>query len=283
MLAHDQGAAGPIQAVGIGLRTPHYRTILEQRPAVPWFEVLIDNYFAKDSPPERHLAAVREHYPVTFHGVGLSLGSTDPLNRDYLTRLKELIDCYQPALVSEHLAWVSVGETYLHDLLPLPYVEEAIEHIAERIYVVQEFLGRQILIENVSSYLSYHASVMPEWEFLAEVARRVDCGILCDVNNIYVSAQNHGFDALDYLNAIPIERVQEMHLAGYEDQGTHLLDSHSQPVHAPVWELYRQALQRFGSVPTLIEWDNDIPEFATLQAEARTAQTMMDEVGRHAA
>lgn len=266
---------GLIQGVGLGLRTPHYSTIEETKPNVAWFEVLIDNYIAAGGPPLLHLERIREDYPVTFHGVGLSLGSTDPLNLSYLKQLKLRIRQFEPAWVSDHLCWTSVGGRYCHELMPMPYIDEAIRLVVTRIQQVQDFLQQRILIENVSSYLCYTVSAMDEWEFLSAIACEADCDILLDINNIYVSACNHSIDADRYLSAIPSERVRELHLAGYEDMGTHLLDTHGEPVHDEVWELYAKALLKFGAVPTLIEWDNNIPVFPRLQAEGEKAAMMM--------
>lgn len=266
---------GPIRGAGVGLRSLHHDTILRERPDVPWFEVLVDNHLAQGSVPLGQLETIRADYAVTFHGVGLSLGSTDPLDARYLRRIKELIERYEPAWYSDHLCWISVGGLYAHDLLPLPYVEEAAHHVAGRIRQVQDFLGRRILVENVSSYLAYEASVLEEWEFLRLVVEEADCDVLLDVNNVYVSARNHGFDPRRYLAAIPPERVRELHLAGYDDRGTHLLDTHGAPVHAPVWDLYEATLARFGPVPTLLEWDTDIPCFEVLQTEAARAAHLL--------
>ncbi len=272
-----------LHGVGVGLRAPHYSHVEENKPDVAWFEVLIDNYLHDDSPAVAHLRNIRQDYPITFHGVGLSIGSTDELNWDYLKKLKQRITEFEPARVSDHLCWTSVGGHYAHDLLPLPYVQQAIDVVVRHVQQIQEFLGRRILVENVSSYLTYKDSVLQEWEFLCEVADKADCDILLDINNIYVSAQNHDIDALTYVDAVPIERVKEFHLAGYEDMQTHLLDTHGESVHEPVWELYQRALQRFGQVPTLIEWDNNIPEFATLKDEADKAEQFMQEATRHVA
>ncbi len=271
----DRGEAGPIQGAGVGLRTPHYAYIEQEQPSIPWFEVLVDNYLVKGGSPLRHLELVRRDYPITFHGVGMSLGSTDPLNRDYLERLKDLVERFQPAYVSDHLCWVSAEGRYGHELFPLPYVESVVNHIVERVQCVQEFLGRSILIENVSSYLTYKISDMEEWDFLSLIAERADCEILLDINNVYVSARNHGFDPEDYILKVPVDRVRQFHLAGHEDQGTHLLDSHSHSVHDSVWELYKKTLLHLGPLPTLIEWDNNIPEFPVLYAEAAKAQGLM--------
>lgn len=267
--------------VGLGLRPAHYDHVLSRRPAVSWFEAISENYMglrggASGGRPLEVLEEVRRHYPVMLHGVSLNIGSIDPLNRDYLKRLKRLVRIIEPAIVSDHLCWTGVNGRNLHDLMPLPYTEATIKHVAARLRHVQEFLGRRILVENVSSYLTYRHSEMTEWEFLAEIADRADCGILLDVNNIHVSAVNHGFNALDYINAVPIERVGQMHLAGYSDEGGFLIDTHDHPVSDPVWELYAAAIKRFGRVPTLIEWDDKIPSFARLQKEAARAMEVRD-------
>ncbi len=278
---------GVVKGAGIGLRTKHYQDVLvredaqmqevvENRPAVAWFEVLTDNYLGTGGLPRYHLRLVRENYPVTFHGVGMSLGSTDPLDRAYLARLKTLIADIEPAWVSDHLAWVSVGGRYLHDLMPFPYTREALDLFTKRIIEVQEFLGRRILVENPSSYLSFNNCEMSEWEFVAALAEQADCELLIDVNNVYVSAANNGFDPVEYLRAIPAERVTEIHLAGYENTGRYLYDTHGYRVRTPVWRLYRTALDLFGPRPTLIEWDNDIPDFGVLLEEAAKAQDEID-------
>ena len=277
VISRSQSESGSIQGVGVGLRAPHYLYIEEHQPQVAWFEVLIDNYLGKGGAALHHLQQIANNYPLTFHGVGMSLGSTDPLDKHYLKQLREMIDSLQPELVSDHLCWTSVNGHYAHDLLPLPYVQQAIDVVVERIKQIQDFIGRRILVENVSSYFAYHQSSMSEWEFLSVVADKADCAILLDINNIFVSAHNHNFDACDYLDYIDIGRVAEFHLAGYEDQKTHLLDTHGEEIHEPVWQLYQQALQRFGAVPTLIEWDNNIPAFAVLQSEAEKAQKFMHE------
>ncbi|HED17739.1 MAG TPA: DUF692 domain-containing protein, partial [Gammaproteobacteria bacterium] len=268
----------PLSGVGLGLRTPHYEFVEQHQPDIPWFEVLIDNYLVDGGEPIQHLTRVRENYPITFHGVGMSLGSTDPLNMDYLKSLRDMIERFEPAQVSDHLAWVSTQQTYMHELLPLPFTEEAIKHVSNRIQQVQDFLGQRILVENVSSYMQFRDSDCSEWDFLNEIVQRADCNLLLDINNIYVSAENHQFNAQDYLDAIPVSRVREMHLAGYEDRGTYLLDSHSRPVHQPVWELYKQALQRVGPAPTLIEWDQNIPDFNVLLEEAGHADAIARDI-----
>ncbi len=267
----------PIPAhAGVGLRAPHYHEVIENRPDIAWFEVHSENFFADGGKPHEILEQVRAHYPLSLHGVGLSLGSTDPLSTWHLDKLKGLIDRYEPGLVSEHLCWSSVDNRYLNDLLPLPYTEEALHHITARIEQAQDYLGRQILIENLSSYLQFTDSSIPEWEFLAAVAKASGCGILLDVNNIYVNASNHGFDPMMYLNAIPVSAVQEMHLAGHSNEGDCLIDTHSKPVTDAVWQLYAHAVARFGRIPTLIEWDIDIPALQVLRDEAHRAQHIME-------
>jgi len=261
---------------GIGLRAPHHRQVLASPPNVGWLEVHSENFFGPGGEPLRVLEAVRARYPISLHGVGMSLGSADELSRPHLRKLKTLVERIEPASISEHLCWSSIGEHYLNDLLPLPYTRAALDHVCARIGRVQDFLGRQLLIENVSSYLRFAGAEMTEWDFVVEVSRRSGCGILLDVNNIYVSARNHGFRAQDYLGAIPVERVGEIHLAGYEQEGDLLIDTHSRPVYAPVWQLYAETLGRFGPMPTLIEWDNDIPELSVLVGEADKAQRLLD-------
>lgn len=278
----------PISAqAGIGLRAEHYRDVLEERPAVGWLEVHPENYFGDGGRPLYYLEQARARYPLSLHGVGMSLGSTDPLNTAHLAKLKDLISRFEPALVSEHLSWGSVGGRYLNDLLPLPYTEAALDHIVNRISQVQDYLGRQILIENVSSYLEYTNATIPEGEFVAEAARRSGCGILLDVNNIYVNSRNHGFDALAYLHAIPRERVQEIHLAGFTinrfEDGEIIIDSHNQLVADAVWALYQQALHYLGPRPTLIEWDTDLPPLEVLVAEAHKADHILETDRVHAA
>lgn len=267
-----------IAGVGLGLRAPHISTILQERPRVPWFEVLIDNYQVDGGPALHHLESVRRDYALTFHSVGMNLGGTDPLNRSYFASLKQLIDRFEPSFISDHLCWNTVNGFCLHDLLPLPYEHAIIQHVADRISRAQDLLGHRLLLENVSSYLTYRHSIMEEWEFLIAIAERADCDLLLDVNNIYVSAQNHGFDPLRYLDAIPAQRVKELHLAGHENAGTHLLDTHGAPVHERVWELYGKTLQLTGPRPTLIEWDNNIPAFDILYGEGQKAAAMMQEV-----
>lgn len=261
---------------GIGLRAPHIREFLATLPDVSWVEVHSENYFSDGGQALSLLERVRQHYPVSLHGVGLSLGSSDALNDEHLRRLKTLVQRIEPGLVSDHISWSSVDGRYFNDLLPLPYTEEALDMICGHIEQAQEFLGRRMLVENVSSYMQYGHSTMAEPEFVAQVASRTGCGILLDVNNVYVSAVNHGFDAYAYLNAIPTEVVEEFHLAGYSKTETLLLDTHSAPVSDPVWGLYAHALARFGAIPSLIEWDADIPALAVLLGEADKAGQLME-------
>lgn len=260
---------------GIGLRTPHYQAILATRPAVSFLEVHSENFFGDGGQPLKYLARFREEYPISTHGVGLSLGSTDPLDREHLRRLKRLVDSIDPILVSEHLCWVGVNGRFLNDLLPLPYTTESLAHVVARVGELQDYLKRPILIENVSSYLEFVDSTIPEWEFVREVASRSGCRILLDVNNIYVNAVNHDFDARTYLDAIAPGTVGEIHLAGFEDAGDVLIDTHGAAVCDEVWRLYEYAVARFGNVPTLIEWDTDIPALGALLGEAEKANRIL--------
>lgn len=262
----------PFTGFGLGLRKEHYDAVLASRPDVDWFEILSENYLVEGGKPLDYLDRIRSLYPMAMHGVSLSIGSSDPLNMDYLRRLKGLIARVEPLWVSDHLCWTGVEGFNLHDLLPLPYTEEALAHVVERVGRVQEFLGRRILLENVSSYMSYPESGMSEWEFLSEVAGRADCLILLDINNIYVSARNHRFDPLTYVDAIPPERVWQFHLAGHTDQGGWVIDTHDHPVRAEVWELFRHAARRFGRVATMIERDDRIPPLAELLGELDQAR-----------
>ncbi len=257
---------------GIGLRSEHFSEFLQGKVPVDWVEAISENFFVEGGRPRAVLEAVRQQMPVVLHGVSLSIGGADALDKTHLHKLRQLARWVEPAWVSDHLCWGTHQGRYLHDLLPLPFTEEALAHVVARVGQVQETLGRQILLENVSSYLTFSASTLTEWDFLAEVARRADCGILLDVNNIYVSAQNHGFDAEAYLQAIPVDRVGQFHLAGYADKGTHLLDTHDSPVTDPVWALYREAVRRFGPVTTLIEWDERIPPLQRLLEESQHAR-----------
>ncbi len=270
--------ANSILGAGLGLRSSHYQEVFNTKPDVPWFELLSDNYMAEGGLPLVRAEKIREDYPITLHGVGMSLGSADPLDMDYLGRLKTLIKRLEPTYVSDHLAWVSISGKHTHDLLPFPYTDFTVKHISERINQVQDFLGQEILVENPSSYLDFHSTEMTEWEFIQGIAKSTDCNLLMDINNIYVSAVNHDFDPYEYLQAIPADRVKEIHLAGYEKMDNYLFDTHGYQVHPPVWELYKAALNRFGATPTLIEWDTDIPDFPTLRAEALKAEKLIQEV-----
>ena len=264
----------PFLGHGVGLRRDHFDRVLAGPSRVDWFEVISENFMVAGGKPLDVVTRVRERYPLVMHGVSLSIGSTDPLDERYLDDLEQLAKRLEPAWISDHLCWTSVGGHQAHDLLPLPYTEEALSHVAARVQRVQERLGRPIALENVSSYVSYRRSQMPEWEFLAEVSRRSGCGILLDINNIYVSARNHGFDAHAYLEGVPREAVWQFHLAGHSDKGEYLLDTHDHPVADPVWELYSAAVRRFGAVSTLIEWDDLIPTFERLEEESERARAL---------
>jgi uncharacterized protein len=263
-------------AAGIGLRAPHVAGVLGGRPRVAWFEVHSENYYVDGGPALAALLRIRADYPLSLHGVGMSLGSTDPLDRTHLAKLARLIARTEPAAVSEHLCWSSIGGRHLNDLLPLPYTEEALDHVCARVAEIQDAIGGELLVENVSSYVAFADATIPEWEFVAAVARRTGCKLLCDVNNIHVNAVNHGFDADAYLAALPPAAIAEIHLAGFDASGPCLIDSHGAPVAPEVWALYARALERFGAQPTLIEWDTDLPAFAVLQAEAAKAQTILE-------
>ncbi|HVO48564.1 MAG TPA: DUF692 domain-containing protein [Steroidobacteraceae bacterium] len=266
----------PSLGFGLGLRVDHYEAILADRPAVDWFEALTENYLVPGGKPLDYLMRIRDRYPMVMHGVSLSIGSTQPLDRTYLAQVKALAARIQPEWISDHLCWTGIAGRNLHDLLPLPYTEEALANVVERVRIVQDLLGRRILLENVSSYLTYRDSPLTEWEFLREIAERADCLILLDVNNIYVSSVNHEFAPLDYLNAIPIERVQQIHLAGHENHGDYLVDTHDHPVPDPVWELYAAAVRRFGNVATMIERDANIPPLEELCTELEAARRLAE-------
>lgn len=262
----------PYLGYGLGLRKEHYKTILDEQPAVDWFEILSENYMVDGGKPLYYLDRIREQYPMVMHGVSLSIGGTDPLDKAYLARLKALAKRVQPAWISDHLCWTGVHGTNLHDLMPLPYTEETVRHVADRISQVQEYLGRQILLENVSSYVAFKDSEFTEWEFLREVAEQADCLILLDINNIHVSAFNHNFDPHAYLAAIPPERVYQFHLAGHTHEGDLIIDTHDHPIVDPVWDLYAAAVRRFGHVSTMIERDDNIPPLGELLVELEQAR-----------
>ena len=268
---------------GLGLRPVHYTAVLETAPAVDWFEVITENYLVGGGRPLHFLDAVRDRYPVVMHGVSLSIGSTAPLDLDYVDRVRRLADRCEPAWISDHLCWTGTDGANLHDLMPLPYTEEALAHVAGRIDEVQVRLGRPLVVENVSSYVSYTHSAMSEWQFLAALVRRTGCRLLLDVNNVYVSSRNHGFDAREFLDGVPIEDVQQLHIAGHLDLGTHVIDTHDHPVRDEVWELYAHAVRRFGNVSTLLERDDNIPPLDELVAELDQARAVAARSQREAA
>ena len=262
----------PDLGIGLGLRTTHYAHIVEQRPAVDWFEILSENYMQTRGRPLHFLDQVAERYPVAMHGVSLSIGSTDPLDLDYLRELKTLRDRVGARWVSDHLCWTGVAGTNTHDLLPLPYTEEALKHFAGRVRLVQDFLGAPLALENPSTYVEFAGSTLPEWEFLSELCREADCALLLDVNNVYVSSRNHGYDPARYLAAVPYDRVVQLHVAGHTDHGTHVVDTHVGPVVDPVWELLGEAHRRAGGASVLLEWDAEIPGLEETHAEALRAK-----------
>ena len=268
---------------GIGLRPPHVARVRSERPAIGWLEVHSENYFVDGGPALAALDAIRADYPLSLHGVGMSLGSADALDTGHLARLKRLADRIEPAAISEHLCWGRVDGRHLNDLLPLPFTDEALGVCCDRIDAVQRALRRPLLVENVSAYLRFGADAMPEWDFVAAVVRRTGCKLLFDVNNIYVNAVNHGFDPLLYLGAIPGDAVAEIHLAGFDASGPCLIDTHGARVAPPVWALYRATIERFGPKPTLLEWDTDLPALEVLLDEARTAQAILEEANALAA
>ena len=270
----------PFLGHGIGLRREHYPAVLAGEAACDWFEAISENYMDVGGRARELLLAVRDRTPMTLHGVSLGIGGTDPIDEGYLASLKSLAADVEPAWVSDHLCWTSVGGHASHDLLPLPYTEESLANVVARVAHVQERLGRTLVLENVSSYVGYRISTMPEWEFVAEVARRSGCGLLLDVNNVYVSAANHGFDPREYLRAIPVGSVWQFHLAGPSEMGPLLVDTHDHPVLPEVWELYREAVGRFGEVSSLVEWDDRIPELPVLLAERDKAAAIAAEARR---
>jgi len=276
-------AAAPIPArAGVGLKPEHYHDILESRPDVGWFEIHPENYMGAGGPPHHFLERVRALYPISVHGVGLSIGAAAPLDREHLARLKAVVDRYEPGLFSEHLAWSTHDGHYLNDLLPLPYTEETLAHVGRHVDQVQEAVGRRMLIENPSTYVRFVSDGMSEIDFITELVRRTGCGLLLDINNVYVSATNPGFAAGAYIAAVPFEHVGEFHLAGYaeaeDDIGARLvIDAHDRAVLDDVWSLYQRAVMRAGAKPTLIEWDNDIPAWPVLFDEARRAEQIMKE------
>jgi hypothetical protein len=268
----------PSPGFGLGLRPVHYPDFLKERQAVNWLEIISENYMVPGGKPLAMLDAIRADYPMAMHGVSLSIGSTDGLDGEYLKELKALADHVQPMWVSDHLCWTGVQGRNSHDLLPLPYSEEALNLVVRHIRQVQDVLGRRMLIENVSSYLDYRSSEMSEWEFLRQVAEQADCLLLLDVNNIYVSSINHGFDAIKFLHHLPVDRVQQIHLAGHSDNGDYIVDTHDHPVAEPVWALYREACLHFGDVATMIERDGNIPGLVDLIKELERARMIAADV-----
>jgi uncharacterized protein (UPF0276 family) len=262
----------PDLGVGLGLRTVHYARIAEAQPPVDWFEILSENYMQTAGRPLEWLDRIASRYPVAMHGVSLSIGSTDPLDRVYLAELRALRDRSGARWVSDHLCWTGVGGTNTHDLLPMPYTEEALQHVVGRVRAVQDFLGAPLALENPSTYVEHAGASMPEWEFLARVAEQADCAILLDVNNVYVSAYNNGFDPHAYLAAVPFDRVVQLHVAGHTHHGTHIIDSHIGPVIEPVWRLLGESWRRAGGVSVLLEWDAEIPSLEETHAEAIRAK-----------
>jgi uncharacterized protein (UPF0276 family) len=268
----------PDLGIGVGLRTVHFDHILSRRPAVDWFEVLSENFMDTKGRPLFVLDRISERYPIALHGVSMSIGGTDPLDREYLRKLKALAGRTRAHWVSDHLCWTGVAGRNVHDLLPMPYTEEALRHTAARVRQVSEILERPLVIENPSSYVEFADSTMTEWEFLGRLCDEADCGLLLDVNNVYVSSFNHGFDPRVYIDAVPADRVVQYHVAGHTNKGTHILDTHSDHAVAEVWELFRRSCARTGNVATLYEWDEDIPDFETLHAEALKARAHRAEV-----
>ncbi|WP_210204911.1 DUF692 domain-containing protein [Pleionea mediterranea] len=259
---------------GLGLRTQHFQEVITNQPNIDWFEILSENFMVAGGKPRYYLDRIKERYPIVMHGVSLSIGSTDPLDWNYLKQLKTLINHVDPPWFSDHLCWTSFKQINSHDLLPLPYTDEAIKHLSERIRIVQDFIGKPMLLENVSSYLSFKDSEMTEWEFLNTIRRESGCFILFDVNNIYVSSRNHDFDPMDYINGIDVDSVLQIHLAGHHDFGSHIIDTHDHDVCDSVWELYERTLRRFGPVSTMIERDDNIPELNELISELDQARNI---------
>jgi len=266
----------PYLGFGLGLRPQHYSSILETNPAVDWFEIITEDYLVPGGNPIYFLNQIAERFPMVMHGVSLSIGGLDPVDKDYLCQVKQLADRIQPKWISDHLCWTGAHGINLHDLMPLPYTEEAVQHVAGRVSQVQDYLGRQILLENVSSYITYSHSTMSEWEFLTAVTEQADCRILLDVNNIYVSSFNHGFNPLDYLRGVPAKRVQQFHLAGHLNLDTHIVDTHDHDIVGEVWTLYAEALKTFGKISTMIERDDNIPPLEELILELNQARTIAE-------
>jgi uncharacterized protein len=268
----------PFLGYGLGLRPDYYDEILATKPPVDWFEILTENYLIPGGKPLYYLDKIRENYPIVMHGVSLSIGSTDPFEQSYLMQLKNLANRLQPKWISDHLCWTGVQGVNAHDLLPIPYTHEAVNHLVSRIHQVQDFLGQPILIENVSSYLTYKQSELSEWDFIIEIMRQAGCGILLDVNNVYVSSINHQFDPLEYIHAMPAQAVCQIHLAGHSNHGDYIIDTHDAPVAQKVWDLYAATIQHLGPVSTMIERDDNMPVFADLLAEVQHAQFIAEQV-----
>lgn len=268
----------PHLGFGLGLRTEHYEDILALTPPVDWFEIITENYLVPGGKPLYYLDKIREFYPMVMHGVSLSLGSSDPLDWDYLKQVKALAARIEPAWISDHLCWTGVNGLNMHDLLPMPYTYEMVRHVVSRLTRIQDYLKRPLLIENVSSYVTYKQSEMTEWEFINIILKQSGCYLLLDVNNVYVSAFNHGFDAADYLNAIPCEKVIQIHLAGHSHCGDYIIDTHDAPIIEPVWQLYAEAIKRFGLVSTMIERDDNIPPLSELLTELAKAKELAEQV-----
>ena len=268
----------PYLGFGLGLRAQHYSEILDGDPAVDWFEAISENYMVPGGQPLRILDRIRARYPIVLHGVSLSIASTTPFNSDYLADLKALADRVQPAFVSDHLCWTGVHGVNLHDLLPIPYTREALDHIVARVHHVQDHLKRPLALENVSTYVQFAHSEMPEWEFISELTKRTGCWLVFDVNNVFVSAFNHDYDAHAFIEGIPADRVVQFHLAGHEHNMTHIIDTHDALVPEPVWDLYRAAVGRFGPVSTIIERDDNIPPLGELVAELGVARSIAEEM-----
>jgi uncharacterized protein (UPF0276 family) len=267
----------PDLGIGVGLRVPHYRHILSQRPAVDFFEIISENFMVEGGKPTYHLEQVLERYPLIQHGVSLSIGGPEAPDPAYLARLKQLVRKVKPAWVSDHFCWCGVPGAHLHDLLPLPYTWEAVERVAERARRVQDYLEVPFALENTSSYMAYTSSEMTEWQFISEIAERADIGLMFDVNNVYVSAYNHGFDAREFIRSVPHERIVQIHLAGHTNLGKYIIDTHRGQVIDAVWDLYRETIRLSGPVSTLIEWDDEIPEWPVLAAEAEKARSARNE------
>ncbi|MDJ0513132.1 MAG: DUF692 domain-containing protein [Methyloceanibacter sp.] len=270
----------PYLGFGLGLRPEHYDEILSGDPNVDWFEVISENYMIPGGKPLRVLDEIRERYPIVMHGVSLSIASTAPLDLDYLTELKTLADRVNPKWISDHLCWTGVHGVNLHDLLPIPYTQEALDHVVDRVSRVQDFLGRRLTLENVSSYVTFAESEMSEWEFVSELATRADCWLLFDVNNVYVSAHNHGFSTRDFLHGVPRDRIVQFHLAGHSHEGDHIVDTHDHPVCDEVWDFYRETVSHFGPVSTMIERDDNIPPLAEVIAELDIARRIAQDVAQ---